>query len=854
MKKFGKTVAVIGCVAILGGTVGALAGCNGEVLEGRYTYNTYATALGTNWNPHTWETNADDSVNSYITSPGITMQINSTVDKSYQWVYEMVAEDGLKDVTAQHQSDLTKYGSTLPEGVENVDDVTSGFVYEIKLNQEAKWQNGDKITADDWVWSMEAQLNSKMRNYRANLYFSGEGSIAGAKEFYDSETPIFDPVVPAYSGSETPDYSYDIVNNKVYINLSASNMTFAGYSFGDILGMGIIRDIPDDPDTEENEAVPGRTYYNDLSKEADAYGYIQVTNANKDKVLTVMNQYLGAFGYSIYNEDGSVNEEFFKELLFYNTQKFSEKVEFSSVGVYKVDEYTFRYVTKNQYNINDMRINLASPWLVHKKTYEDNYDTTGALLTTKYGTTLNTTMSYGPYKLQSVQEGKEMVFVQNENWYGWEKDDEDKLVSYTPYLVNGKNVQRYQTTRIVISVMDTATAKQNFEKGLLSDYSPTATELVEYNTSERLLAAPETYTMSFFFNSNKTALKKMDEESGNQNSVVLSSTKFRKAFSLAINRSEYVKSTAGWVPAYSLMNSLYHYDIFNDPTSSYRSSEDAMKAICSLYGVEYGSDKTYKTLKEAYESITGYNLTEAKNLMKEACDELVASGDYTAGQPIRIRIGWAAGALTSDDQAQVAQMNNFIKEAVEGSGFGTVTFEAVGSLADRYGDVAKGTFAIGYGAWGGAALYPFRNMQVYTNSDSYSINEAGCWDPKAETLTLNIPAYTSVGGVEIAAEEVTLTWRVWGDCMIEGGKYANAPNNIKLYITAQLEKNFLNFYYRIPLASTTTCSLASFQYDYFTTEYNIMYGYGGLELISYNYDDAEWKAFVRSEGGTLNYK
>lgn len=74
-----------------------------------------------------------------------------------------------------------------------------------------------------------------------------------------------------------------------------------------------------------------------------------------------------------------------------------------------------------------------------------------------------------------------------------------------------------------------------------------------------------------------------------------------------------------------------------------------MQAICNLYGVEYGADKPYKTLKEAYQSINGYNLTEAKALMKTACDELVAAGLYTKGAEIKIRVAWASGALTDDN-------------------------------------------------------------------------------------------------------------------------------------------------------------------------------------------------------------
>ena len=60
--------------------------------------------------------------------------------------------------------------------------------------------------------------------------------------------------------------------------------------------------------------------------------------------------------------------------------------------------------------------------------------------------------------------------------------------------------------------------------------------------------------------------------------------------------------------------------------------------------------------------------------------------------------------------------------------------------------------------------------------------------------------------------------------------------------------------YRIPLCATTICSLLTYQADYYTQEYNIMYGYGGLELMTYNYTDAEWADFVASQGGNLSYE
>ena len=164
-------------------------------------------------------------------------------------------------------------------------------------------------------------------------------------------------------------------------------------------------------------------------------------------------------------------------------------------------------------------------------------------------------------------------------------------------------------------------------------------------------------------------------------------------------------------------------------------------------------------------------------------------------------------------------------------------------MANRYSAVPSGDYAIGYGAWGGAAFYPFRNMQVYMDPDKYSIHEAACYNPKVELLTL------SVNG-----KRVTKTWQDWSGSLIGSGDYAGADIEIKLSILADLEREFLSRYYRIPLMSTTSCTLLSYQQEYYTEEYNVMYGFGGLRLMKYNYDDAEWREFVKDMGPVLDYE
>ncbi len=878
-----RIVSLILAVVMLVGVVVTTVSCNKKKYDGAgdYTYKSYTTALGTNWNPHTWETNADDSILSYISSPFITMEAKDTENGVYQWVYEMATS--IKDVTAANQDDLTKYGCALPEGM-TAADVKEGYVFEIALNPDAKWENGEKITADDYIYSMQQLLDSKMKNYRANLYVSGESALAGAMAYYNSEAPIYeqwgwdwdddDNLVGTISETTVNKDGYVCVNidgeeKVVYLSTSLTNGIFgttwatihtdygyggAGYfdkKYEGKTGEGV--ELPSY--VVEREDKDGNKYYaEDLyakySKQENGYGVIPVTKEILADIK-VLAENFAAFG--------SAGADGWNCFMFYQTG-IGEKVSYDKVGCYKVDDYTIRYVCATAIDYYYFLTSCTSTWLVYEDLYEAGKDTTGELVTTNYGTSAETSMSYGVYKINSLQSEKQIVFVQNENWYGWEKnedgslvkDEEGNLVSYTSYhknldgeefKVDGKVHRQHTIEKVVIDVMEEATAKAAFLKGELSDWSTPAAEVPAYSASDRLYKVDETYTMSFFFNTDLDALKNMDKKEGNKNSVILSSTAFRKGFSLAINRAKYVTATEGYKPAFALLNSLYYYDFYNDPSSSYRNTDQAKEAICNLYGVKWGEGTPYATLDDAVNSVTGYNLDEAKKLMKQACDELVAAGLYKKGEAIEIKIGWAKGALTEADNKQATLMNEFVNAAAEGSGFGKITFTPVGNIEDRYGDVPAGKYAIGYGAWGGAALYPFRNFQVYMDPDNTDINEAGCWDPKTENLTLTING-----------EEVTMTWQAWSNCMIGTGKYANADFETKLDILSTLETKYLEKYYRIPLAGTTICSMLSYQLDYYTQEYNFAYGFGGSRLMKFNYDDAEWAQFVDEQGGTLSYE
>ena len=784
-----------------------------------YTYKSYMTALGSNWNPHAWEMSNESTMLSYLETPLATMTILDSENGVYQWVYD--AATYVTDVTADHKDDLTKYEVTLPAG-QTAETTESGYVFEIGLNPDMKWENGTPINADTYIYSMKALLDPAMKNYRANLYYAGESAVAGGDDFfYAGSTANIEDATPLDAQVVGEDGNYtNAAGDPLYFALKTALSWLSGNTLEDYVN------------------AYGADYfdvaaYEALAALADEAGNVPV-NAESIPLMTAV------ISVPAWGEGAGYECNYVLAAHYYPECNYDE-----TVGCYKVDDYTIRYVCQSAIDINYFLVSCSSNWLVYEDLYEAGKKTTGELVTTDYNTSKDTTMSYGPYRIESLQEGKQLVYVKNENWYNYEKQADGSLVAMSKWLIDGESAERYQTNKIVIDVMDDDAAKQAFLKGELSEWTPSADDALTYGTSERLYKVDETYTQSFFFNTGVDALKAMDEAKGNTNSVVLSNENFRKAFSLSVDREELVTATAGYKPAFSLMNSLYFYDVYNDPTSSYRNSDAAMQAICNLYGVEYGEGTPYATLKEAHDSINGYNLTEAKALMATACAELVEAGLYTAGEPIVIRIGWKKGALDSSDNQQIALINKYINAAAEGSGFGTITFEGIDNLPDRYAAVPAGEFAVGYGAWGGAAFYPFRNFQVYCDTEQYAgqINETGCWDPATEKLTLKVDG-----------EDVTMTWQDWSRALIGTGPYAGADNLVKLEITAQMEELFLKKYYRIPLMATTACFMVSYQLDYYTESYNIMYGFGGLELMTYNYSDAEWADFIAEANGVLNYE
>lgn len=154
---------------------------NGVVDNGTYTYH---TSIGTSTvhtlNPHEWEYQTEFDIME-LTQRGLYDIIFSADNESgYEIISEMAAELA-KDVTAEYAGN-EKYG--VPA------DAKEGYAYEIKLRENAVWEDGTPINADTYVYSLKQVLDPNIQAYRASTHCNGTYAFANAAEYYDQEDGI----------------------------------------------------------------------------------------------------------------------------------------------------------------------------------------------------------------------------------------------------------------------------------------------------------------------------------------------------------------------------------------------------------------------------------------------------------------------------------------------------------------------------------------------------------------------------------------------------------------------------------------------------------------------------------------
>lgn len=758
-----------------------------------YTYNDYiAGTTNMKWGTVNWETNEDSYVLSKITSGFYNFYLNDTKDG---WAIGCdLASELPVDVTSDY---VGSYG---------IEEGDTAKAWKITLNPDACWEDGTPINADSYIYSYQQLLDPIMLNRRADSLYAGDFQIYGAKNYVYQGRTSFNAL-----GETVEDYLANGGDeSQLYVDVTSFwNVTAEdGSQYVSITDETPIRDEAVEDENADEAYVSGKYLYET---------YLAPGAPNADNAA----DYVGTM------------------------QAYESDYSFDNVGIFKTGDYEIVFVTTSPVASPDYYVpyNLSSTYLVYEDLWEscktyfnsngDQVDADSddiASITTNYGTSAETTMSFGPYRLDYFELDKQITFTRNDNWFGYK---------------DGKHTGMYQADNISCQVIaEQSTALLAFLNGEIDNVSLVASDMSTYGSSDYIRYTPQSYTTKLTFN---TDLAKTTER-GTQ---ILTNLNFRKAFSYAIDRNTFAAAyTSAGTAGFGMLNNLYVYDPYTGAT--YRDSEGAKEALCNLYGMTWGEDGDYEDLDEAYEAITGYDITYAQSLMQQAYDECVADGLYDGESSVEIELR----VYQSDDVyvQMFNYLNSCLQAACEGTGFeGKVSMKMVVD-ADYYETNYSGGADMIFTTWGGATYSPWTVLyECYCDaSDGSGQQMEYGFDTSAINVVIDVDGATFTQPLQ--------TWALWADGDVntvltsDDGSvtldaFADYSYDTEAEIYGKLEYALLSYYTTTPLYYRNSGSLVSQKGDYAVTQYIDLVEFGGIEYYTFDYDDTEWE----SVKGSLTY-
>lgn len=775
-----------------------------------YTYNTALTVFPTGWNPHTSETQTDREILDYISRGMYAFDYNETGD-GYVLEPCTAAADPV-DVTSEY---IGQFG--LEEGAAN-------RAWKVTLRDDLKWEDGTPITAVDYVESYKRLLAPEAQNYRADGMYTGNMVIHGAENYLKQGLTVHQD-----NSTSKEEQTYKFADLKagddgVFLTPNGEKVFVA-------LDMGLTWL---DGETLKNmvEAY-GADYFDVTNWDAlvakmDANGMVPLTQETYDWLVTVV---AGnpAWGET---EDNAP--------CYFAYEKQYPEYAWEEVGILAPSEKEVVFVLDKPLSGFYLLYNLTDSYLVKVDLYDSLAKVENGVYTNSYGTSAETTASFGPYKLVSFQADKQYVFERNENYFD----------------LDGK----YQATKWVVDfVPEASTRLELFTQGKLDSYGLSADDMETYSLSDYCYYATGDSTFAMVFNPDASALEASQKAAGaNINKTILTLTEFRQAMSFAMDRKNFCLATS---PTNNAAYGLYSTKIVADPDAglSYRNTEVSKKVLAEFWGVseEYGEGKLYADLDEAVDSITGYNLDKAKQLFDAAYDKAIAEGLMDEDDVVEIKIGTPNSTSQFYNNGYEYIVNNYT-EAVKGTKLeGKLTFSRDDTLGNGFADALKNNqvdmlFGVG---WTGSTFDPYGLIEAYI-MPAYQYDD--CIDYTKIDVTV------AIDGVDYTASAmdwynvmsgVPTTVTAADGTKLENYSCGNSDGDpaTRLEILGALERSILMNYTFIPVMDESQAQLRGQQINYKTEEDMFPMGFGGIEYYTFEYTDAEWDEYVAANGGKLDY-
>lgn len=812
-----------------------------------YSYRMGPADIPESWNVHTYQSNSSTYVLDYTSEGLYTFDYNDDMS-GFKIVPSMASGDPV-DVSAEY---VGKYGVEAGE---------TGKVYKIPLKTNLKFDNGEPITAQSFVDSMKLLLNPAAANFRAdNMYQSGTLKIYNSEQYVKQGSSVYEVL----SGHYEKFSDAIAAGEKIYVDTAVMDATFtewfgAGYArvkgagyfagyFSIYAGEGDARAA-----TEENFFDK---YIDALMTAAGEAGTAQELAFTAEQWQQLITDYSNC-------DDWNPDAEAELASLFAVYYEYPALEYDGNVGFFADKDGNLVLALKNAMDDNFyLRRELCSHFfLVYAPLYESLITDNAGVYGNTYGTSIDTFVGYGPYKLVSYTEGAEIILERNEYWHGYTPED----------YIEGT----YMTDRVVYNkVEENATRREMFEKGELDSYGLQAEDMADYQGSDYTYYNDSESTWYLAMNPGMDSLKAAEGTATPENTgyrvikTVLMLEEFRQALSWSVDRAEYNLTLS---PTSGIATALLSSMIVADPESglTYRSLDEAKDAILNFWGLAdaWGAGKEYATRDDAIASITGYDPNGAKALFKTAYDKAVEEGyisaeDVASGKwEVQICIGIPVIANYYSKGYDFLKAN--WTKAVEGTPFeGHLTFvqsQELGSTSFgsylRNGSVDM-LFGVGYG---GDMFNPYSMIQCFTDSlqyDPFTSKDNIYLDIDLEGKTLRASladwANKALQGDTITAKVVENGEAT--DKTVELSAGTNDAPERRIAILAAVETKVLTLSNIFPMSTDASASLRCMRVQYKTEDYIVGMGRGGITYYTYAMDDQEFADYVKSQGGVLNYK
>lgn len=830
-----------------------------------YTYRMGPSDLPTMWNVQDYQSNSSTYVLDYTSDSLYAFEYNKDFTG-----YEIIPAMASAFPTDETDKYVGKFG--IVAGDKNK-------VWKIPLKSNLKFDNGDPITAGTFVESMKLLLNPQAAHYRAdNMWASGDLKIYGAEDYAKHGVYSLYEIVSENYGED------EYINPDNFVADANGILQYEGKDL--VLALdngGRWSDYSLEYYNTRSAFAANQESYDRLSKAADVSKRVKLT---ADLLKDLQNCIACLHGCATVEEYAAATTDTmdganyayveFEEMAFWGMiapdYSYDPTNETDGVGFF-ADGNNLVVVLKNAMEDNFyLRYELSTSFfLVHPELYKSLEKITDGVYSNTYGTSVDTFIGFGPYKLTNYVEGSTILLERNLNWRGYQ----DGEYTEGTYMTDAVSYQK---------VTENATRLMMFLKGEIDSYGLNAEDMADYQGSKYTYYNDSESTWYLVMNPDLTVLESNQKTTDPVNAgndvikTVLSITEFRQALSYSLDRAKFnltLQPTAGIAKA--LLSSM----IVADPESgkTYRSLDEAKDAILKFWGLadEWGEGKTYADRDEAIASITGYDLAGAKTLFGKAYDQAVADGLITADQvasgkwEVQILIGKPSDGNFYNNGYEF--LKSCWTEAVAGTPFeGHLTFkqsQTLGSTAFgeylRTGQVDL-LFGVGYG---GSMFNPYSMMDCFTGNLQYDpftdktkidldITFTNADDKELNGKTLRASLYDWVSqicqGNKVSVKVIGADGQPTGETMeISAG--SSDLSSRRITILAATEAKILTLANVFPLMTDSSASLKCMRVNYKTEDYVVGMGRGGIEWYTYAMDDAEFAAYVaKQDGGVLNYK